>query len=144
MDDFDEDGDDEEHALDEEDGAKSSASGSKTERKSPVAVQRADDADWSGRAFPCIGLGRAEALLVGDFVLAIGNNLGFHGTVTDGIVSAIGRTDDKRLPLAYPQFPLIQTNASINPGSSGGALVNMKGELVGINEAIATSTGSGP
>lgn len=99
------------------------------------------DADDGRVTFPYIKMGRAETLSVGDLVLAIGNNLGFHGTVTDGIISAIGRTNDERLPIAYPQFPLIQTNAAINGGSSGGALVNMKGELIGVNESIATSTG---
>ena len=58
--------------------------------------------------------------------------------MTDGIISAIGRTDDNRLPIAYPQFPLFQTNAAINPGSSGGALVNMKGELVGVKSVYFT------
>ena len=115
---------------------------SKKKREKGVRVEALiDDDNYTGRAFPCIKMGKAENILVGDLVLAIGNNLGFHGTVTDGIISAIGRTDDNRLPIAYPQFPLIQTNASINPGSSGGALVNMKGELIGINESIATSTG---
>ena len=101
----------------------------------------AKEPEHGGRSFPYLTMGNAEFCKVGDYVLAIGNNLGFHGTVTDGIISAIGRTNDERLPIAYPQFPLIQTNASINPGSSGGALVNMKGELIGINESIATSTG---
>ena len=145
LDDYDEDEDDED-VEDDENGNDSNNSkndkSKKSKNKKPVSVQRVvDDADWTGKTFPCIPLGRAETMMVGDLVLAIGNNLGFHGTVTDGIISAIGRTEDARIPIAYPQFPLIQTNASINPGSSGGALVNMKGQLIGVNESIATSTG---
>ena len=80
-------------------------------------------------------------LLVGDYVVAIGNPFGIGQTVTSGIVSALGRaggfTDN------YESFEdFIQTDASINPGNSGGALVNLRGELVGINSAII-STGFG-
>ena len=84
-------------------------------------------------------MGRTELCEVGDRVFAVGNNLGFTGTVTDGIISAIGRTRDPRLPF---RAPLIQTNACINPGSSGGALFNVKGELIGVNESIITNTGT--
>jgi len=86
-----------------------------------------------------VKMGRTELCHVGDRVFAVGNNLGFTGTVTDGIISAIGRTQDPRLPF---RAPLIQTNACINPGSSGGALFNVKGELVGVNESIITNTGT--
>ena len=80
----------------------------------------------------------SEKLLVGDFVVAIGNPFGIGQTVTSGIVSALGRSG---LGIeAYENF--IQTDASINPGNSGGALVNLKGELVGINTAIIGSRGS--
>ncbi len=80
----------------------------------------------------------SEKLLVGDFVVAIGNPFGIGQTVTSGIVSALGRSG---LGIeAYENF--IQTDASINPGNSGGALVNLKGELVGINTAIIGSKGS--
>jgi Do/DeqQ family serine protease len=82
-----------------------------------------------------------EDLLVGDYVVAIGNPFGIGQTVTSGIVSALGRaggfTDTND---AFEDF--IQTDASINPGNSGGALVNLRGELVGINSAII-STGFG-
>ena len=79
----------------------------------------------------------SEKLLVGDFVVAIGNPFGIGQTVTSGIVSALGRSG---LGIeAYENF--IQTDASINPGNSGGALVNLKGELVGINTAIIGSKG---
>ncbi len=81
--------------------------------------------------------GDSSHLAVGDFVLAIGNPLGLNQTVTFGIVSAVGRAD---VGIAdYEDF--IQTDAPINPGNSGGALVNIKGELIGINTAIASTTG---
>src|SRR5690606_9996495 len=80
---------------------------------------------------PTIKLGRSDSLAVGDVVLAIGNSLGLSHTVTLGIVSATGRAE---LGLAqYEDF--IQTDAAINIGNSGGALVNARGELVGINTA---------
>ena len=85
---------------------------------------------------PTIPWGNSDRLEVGEYVLAIGNPYGLSQTVTQGIVSALGRhlgiTD-------YEGF--IQTDASINPGNSGGALVNVRGELVGINVAIIGSSG---
>ena len=86
---------------------------------------------------PPVPWGDSSAVSVGDFVLAIGNPLGLNQTVTFGIVSAVGRAD---VGVAdYEDF--IQTDAPINPGNSGGALVNLKGELIGINTAIASTTG---
>ncbi len=85
---------------------------------------------------PTIPWGDSDKLEVGEYVLAIGNPYGLSQTVTQGIVSALGRnlgiTD-------YEGF--IQTDAAINPGNSGGALVNVRGELVGINVAIIGSSG---
>lgn len=78
----------------------------------------------------------SAGLLVGDFVVAIGNPFGLQQTVTSGIVSALGRHG---LGNRYENY--IQTDASINPGNSGGALVNLDGELVGINTAILSRTG---
>ncbi len=79
----------------------------------------------------------SEQLLVGDFVIAIGNPFGLGQTVTSGVVSALGRSG---LGIeGYENF--IQTDASINPGNSGGALVNLRGELVGINTAIIAPAG---
>ncbi len=81
----------------------------------------------------------SSKLRVGDFTVAIGNPFGLGQTVTSGIVSALGRTG---LGIeGYEDF--IQTDASINPGSSGGALVNLRGELIGINTAILASGGTG-
>jgi serine protease Do/serine protease DegQ len=75
---------------------------------------------------------------VGDYVLAIGNPFALHHTVTSGIISALGRSDNTNTE-AYQDF--IQTDAPINPGNSGGALVNLQGELVGVNTAIFSGSG---
>jgi serine protease DegS len=81
---------------------------------------------------PAIRLGRSDQLAVGDVVLAIGNPIGLSQTVTQGIVSAVGRD---QLGLAtFENF--IQTDAPINFGNSGGALINTRGELIGINTAV--------
>jgi len=86
---------------------------------------------------PAITLGHSRALQVGDVVLAIGNPFGVGQTVTQGIVSATGRS---RIGLStFEDF--IQTDAAINPGNSGGALVNTDGDLVGINTAIFSRSG---
>lgn len=85
-----------------------------------------------------IKLGNSDQLRQGDFVVAIGNPFGLGQTVTDGIVSALGRSG---LGIeSYEDF--IQTDASINPGNSGGALVNLRGELIGINTAIYGRSGN--
>ncbi len=103
-----------------------------TDPKTDVAVVKIE-----ASGLPTVPWGDSSALTVGDFVLAIGNPLGLNQTVTFGIVSAVGRAD---VGVAdYEDF--IQTDAPINPGNSGGALVNVKGELVGINTAIASTTG---
>ncbi len=85
-----------------------------------------------------IPMGNADALQVGDYVIAIGNPFGIGQTVTHGIISAVRRTgiaDDSR-------ENFIQTDAAINPGNSGGALVDMNGTLVGINTAIIGPSGA--
>jgi serine protease Do len=103
-----------------------------TDPKTDVAVVKID-----ASGLPTVPWGDSSQLTVGDFVLAIGNPLGLNQTVTFGIVSAVGRAD---VGVAdYEDF--IQTDAPINPGNSGGALVNVKGELIGINTAIASTTG---
>jgi serine protease Do len=84
-----------------------------------------------------MALGRSDRMEVGDLVLAIGNPLGLTQTVTHGIVSATGRAQ-----LGVATFEnFIQTDAAINVGNSGGALVNLRGELVGINTAIFSRSG---
>jgi Do/DeqQ family serine protease len=90
---------------------------------------------------PFLSLGNSDECEVGEWVLAIGNPFNLTSTVTAGIVSAKGRN----LNLLNDRFRIesfIQTDAAVNPGNSGGALVNAKGELIGINTAIASQTGS--
>ncbi len=98
-----------------------------------------------GSNFPFVRFGSSEHINVGEWVLAIGNPFEFRSTVTAGIVSATGRNinilrDPSNRNLQIESF--IQTDAAVNPGNSGGALVNLRGELIGINTAIATQTGS--
>jgi len=83
----------------------------------------------------------SDDLQVGDWVLAVGNPFNLTSTVTAGIVSAKGRNINL-LKEQYAIESFIQTDAAVNPGNSGGALVNANGELVGINTAIASKTGS--
>lgn len=90
---------------------------------------------------PAIPFGDSDALRLGEWVLAIGSPFNLRSTITAGIVSAKGRS----LPDMSGEFKIesfIQTDAAVNPGNSGGALVNTRGELVGINTAIASNTGS--
>jgi len=92
---------------------------------------------------PAISFGDSDKLETGEWVLAIGNPFDLTSTVTAGIVSGKGRNINlirEKSNLAIESF--IQTDAAVNPGNSGGALVNLRGELVGINTAIASPTGS--
>jgi 2-alkenal reductase len=87
-------------------------------------------------------MGDSAQIQVGDAVVAIGNPFGLAGTMTTGIVSALGRTLESERQSSGGQFfeagDLIQTDAAINPGNSGGPLLNSAGEVIGINRAIAT------
>lgn len=103
----------------------------------------------NGTDLPYLSYGNSDAVRVGEWVLAVGNPMDLTSTVTAGIVSAKGRsigilarsnTSAQGVNTAIESF--IQTDAAVNPGNSGGALVNLKGELVGINTAIASPTGS--
>lgn len=90
---------------------------------------------------PTLPWGNSDALKLGEWVLAVGNPFNLTSTVTAGIVSAKSRS----IGIMSGQMPLesfIQTDAAVNPGNSGGALVNSRGDLVGINTAIASQTGS--
>ena len=90
-----------------------------------------------------ITFGDSEAVKIGEWVLAVGNPFGFNSTVTAGIVSAKARSlgsNGASGSLGIESF--IQTDAALNPGNSGGALVNLRGELIGINSAIYSNTGS--
>jgi serine protease Do len=99
-----------------------------------------------GSGFQPIPLGNSDDLKVGEWVLAVGNPFNLTSTVTAGIVSAKARNinllSDRSKQDVIPIESFIQTDAAVNPGNSGGALVNTKGELVGINTAIASQTGS--
>ncbi len=105
-----------------------------TDSKTDIALLKI-----KGSNFSYVNLGDSEQLRVGEWVLAIGNPLGFAHTVTAGIVSAKGRQLSQDPELPYQDF--IQTDAAINRGNSGGPLVNMNGEVIGITSMIYTPTG---
>jgi Do/DeqQ family serine protease len=104
------------------------------DQRSDLAVLRLKDAH---ERFPAIEFGDSDEIQVGDLVLAIGDPFGVGQTVTQGIVSALART---QVGISDYNF-FIQTDASINLGNSGGALVDMGGRLVGINTAIFSRSG---
>jgi len=100
-----------------------------------------------GKDFHFLPFGDSDALKVGEWVLAVGNPFNLTSTVTAGIVSAKGRSDisggyNYRGATQDKIQSYIQTDAAVNPGNSGGALVNTKGELVGINTALISETGT--
>ncbi|MCM1050522.1 MAG: trypsin-like peptidase domain-containing protein [Paenibacillus sp.] len=110
-----------------------------TDPSSDLALIKIDATD-----LPIIPMGDSEALKVGEWVLAVGNPFGFTSTVTTGIVSAkarsIGGNSRNGRPMSIESY--IQTDAAVNPGNSGGALVNLEGQLIGINTAIYSQTGN--
>lgn len=89
---------------------------------------------------PTLSFANSDELKVGEWVVAVGNPFNLESTVTAGIISAIGRSINI-LEGKAPIESFIQTDAVVNPGNSGGALVNTKGDLIGINTAIASPTG---
>src|SRR5436305_2451726 len=91
----------------------------------------------AGHDLPFVRLGNSDQARVGEWVLAMGSPFGLTRTVTDGIVSQTNRETPQGT--AFQKF--IQTDAAINKGNSGGPLVNMEGEVIGVNSQIATSTG---
>ena len=112
-----------------------------TDPTTDIALLKIEEA-----GLPYISYGNSDELRVGEWVLAVGNPFNLTSTVTAGIVSAKGRDIDI---LGNDPFTgtssiesFIQTDAAVNPGNSGGALVNTKGELIGINAAIKSNTGS--
>lgn len=110
-----------------------------------VAVKLSDIPDDTMEQIKIATIGDSDTLQLGDQVVAIGNALGYGQSVTSGYVSAL----DRDLTLTYgdgttiQSTGLIQTDAAINSGNSGGALLNMKGELIGINEAKSSGSSSG-
>ena len=102
-----------------------------TDRRSDIALLKVD-----GKRLPVVKLGNSADLKVGEWVLAIGSPFGFDYSVTQGIVSAIGRS----LPNEN-YVPFIQTDVAINPGNSGGPLFNLDGEVIGVNSQIYSRTG---
>jgi Do/DeqQ family serine protease len=92
-----------------------------------------------GRNFPHLSFGDSDSLMVGEWVMAVGNPFRLYSTVTAGIVSAKSRNINILDEAGIESF--IQTDAAVNPGNSGGALVNTRGQLVGINTAIMTYSG---
>jgi serine protease Do len=107
-----------------------------TDPNTDLALLKIDEADLAFLTF-----GNSSEVQVGEWVLAVGNPFNLTSTVTAGIVSAKGRS----LHLLDEEFAIesfIQTDAAVNPGNSGGALINTTGQLVGINTAIASETGS--
>ena len=107
-----------------------------TDPNTDIALIKIDAKD-----LPVIAFGNSDSLKVGEWVLAVGNPFNLTSTVTAGIVSAKARN----INIINSQMKIesfIQTDAAVNPGNSGGALVNTHGELVGINTAIASQTGS--
>ena len=107
-----------------------------TDPATDVALIKIDD-----KGLPVIPFADSDELRLGEWVLAIGSPYDLRSTITAGIVSAKGRS----MPHYNGEFKIesfIQTDAAVNPGNSGGALVNKKGELVGVNTAIISQTGS--
>ena len=114
------------------DGRRMRAAVRGSDPESDLAVLKVD-----GKNLPVITFGQLENVQVGDTVLAIGSPFGFGSSVTHGIISALGRSH-----LGINRFEdFIQTDAAVNPGNSGGALVDSSGNLVGINSAIFSQSG---
>ena len=113
-----------------------------TDAASDIAVVRAHGIS----GLPPISIGSSASLRVGQRVVAVGSPLGYDGTVTTGIISALHR------PVSWSEgvtnetalLDMIQTDAAINPGNSGGALVNMDGQLIGVNSAIGRVSATPP
>jgi serine protease Do len=103
-----------------------------SDERSDVAIVRVQ----SDNPLPSVPLGDSDTVVIGDWVLALGNPFDIGTTVTQGIISAVGRNTGINERESY-----LQTDAAINPGNSGGPLVNLRGEVVGMNTAISTRSG---
>ena len=102
-----------------------------TDERSDIAVLKID-----GKKLPTLKMGDSSTLKVGEWVLAIGSPFGFEHSVTQGIISAMGRSFPNEI-----YVPFIQTDVAINPGNSGGPLFNLQGEVIGVNSQIYSRTG---
>jgi serine protease Do len=120
-----------------------------TDELSDLAVLRLSLAENSKETLPVAALGDSDGLLIGEWVIAIGNPLGFYlantePTVTAGVVSGVGRNivpSEQASEQRGYYLDMIQTDASINPGNSGGPLVNAVGQVVGVNSSILSRSG---
>jgi serine protease Do len=111
-----------------------------TDPRTDVAVMRITERARDGKPFPALKLGDSDEIKIGDWAIAVGNPFGnqLAGTVTVGVVSAKGRSDLNIFGAEIDLQDFIQTDASINFGNSGGPLVNIRGEVIGINAALNT------
>jgi serine protease Do len=94
-----------------------------------------------GTPLPEAKWGDSDAMAPGDWVMAIGNPFGYDHSVSVGVVSAVGRVAPELQPVDKRDLPMIQTDAAINKGNSGGPLLNIRGEVIGINTAIISDSG---
>ncbi len=115
------------------DGTKMSAEIYATDKATDIALLKV-----KGNNLPSLKFGDSSKLRVGEWVITIGNPFGLGGTVSSGIISALGRDIN-----IGPYNDFIQTDASINKGNSGGPMINTKGEVIGINTAIFSTSGGG-
>ncbi len=107
------------------------------DERNDIALVKVDPKD---RKLPALAMGDSDSLQVGQRVLAIGNPFGFQSTLTTGVVSALGRTVQTSQSTSIDAA--IQTDAAINQGNSGGPLLNSHGDVIGINSAIYTPSGT--
>lgn len=114
------------------DGRSFRATDIRTDRQTDLAILRIE----ADEPLPAARLGDSDAAEIGDWVLAIGNPFELSASVSAGIISAKGRSLNSATRASF-----LQTDAAINPGNSGGPLVNLRGEVIGINTAIASSSG---
>lgn len=133
------------HVVDNATGVKVTLNNNKSYNATIIGTDSATDVALikiDAKGLPALQFADSDKLRLGEWVLAIGSPLGeqLRSTITAGIVSAKGRSMSSSGEFKIESF--IQTDAAVNPGNSGGALVNKKGELVGINTAIVSTTGS--
>jgi serine protease Do len=134
------------HVIDGADDINVTLSNQKSFKAKLVATDPSSDLaiiKIEGKGLPFLLYGNSDEAQVGQWVLAVGYPLTLEATVTAGIISAKGRTlDINRRQSKSPIESFIQTDAAVNPGNSGGPLINTDGKLIGINSAIASPTGS--